>query len=376
MGYKVINSCAKAYNGIIPKLVSVPLVSKEELEAASIPSHVLAALIRFLCLAKDDAETEGLNIRNGDPVIVPDWITHTAKRTVHAFHLLRRLQPRYRPAWNHVLDGLSRLGLAKYLVFAQHRKLGHFNHVLASIMARQVIVHMKSIQLELDTTGFYHLCICMEKAALSARAMVDAEESVSSKGNVQVRSRDERVQSSWFGPRRGIAQPLEEAKSLLASGSQYLRTTFQELVGTASKEASSPLPVPDAPPLPKLLATPNPAQLHAYVRALGVLQDHEGILSLAQWMHTHHDELYKSAVEELGGQRRLRSVFVAMRVFLEQPSEDGMVKNVGVDLDPASPELVELVAREIRAVQEWGDWPSNKRVQAYLWTCTQKNRKM
>jgi hypothetical protein len=93
-------------------------------------------------------------------------------------------------------------------------------------------------------------------------------------------------------------------------------------------------------------------------------------------MHTHHRELYKSALEELGGQSRLRRVFVAMRVFLEQPSEDGMVQNVGVDLSPANPELVELVAREIRAEHEWGDWPSNERVQAYLWPCIQKTRKM
>jgi len=366
----VINSCVKAYNGIIPKLVLAPLVSKEEVEAASIPSYVLAAVIRFLCLAIDDAEREVLNIRTGDPIIVPNWIMHKAKRVVHAFHLLRRLQPLHRPTWNHILEGLSRLDLVKYLVLDQHKRLGHFNHILAAIMARQVIAHMKSIQLELDAVGFHHLCICMEKAALSARVMVKGKESDSSKGNIQIQFRDEKAQ------RTNIALPLEEAKWLLASGSQYLRTTFQELVGTSSKDALSPLPILDVPPIPKLLATPNPRQLHAYVRALGVLQDHEGIFSLAQWMHMHHKELYKLAVEELGGQSRLQTVFVAMRVLLEQPDEDGMVQNVGVELSPANPELVELVAREVRAVQEWGDWPSNERVQAYLWPCAGKARKL
>jgi len=91
-------------------------------------------------------------------------------------------------------------------------------------------------------------------------------------------------------------------------------------------------------------------------------------------MHTHHKELYKSALEELGGHTRLQSVFVAMRVFLEQPSEDGMVQQVGVDLSSANPELVELVAREIRAVHEWGDWPSDELVQTYLWPYIQRTR--
>ena len=72
---------------------------------------------------------------------------------------------------------------------------------------------------------------------------------------------------------------------------------------------------------------PTPAVLHAFVRALGVAEDNDGILSLLQWMRQNERALIERSEESLGGERRLRRTIVAIRVFLERSWEKKSVRH-------------------------------------------------
>lgn len=337
VGLKVIQSCTRFYQGRVPKLLSTSLLSSDDIsffKPYSIEPFVLASVVKLLCRPLSEADLESLHDYESEDNTVSSWRSGESRPILHATRLVEALgpQPEYRPCWNHLLSALANLPLTSILPDSSEKSSKHtyLNRIHAAVVAQGIIARMRTKRLELDFTGFYHVCVCMEKAAIASRKLLKGEE-----------------------------------RPFFVKGSQYLRKTFQDLVGTASKDASTHLPFDNVPLIPKLLATPNPAQLHAYVRALGLFGDHEGILSLAQWMRANHGELNKSAAEELGGSRRMRRVFVAMRLLLEQPNRDpalGMTTNA---MPAADMELLELVAREVASVEEWGGWPSPREVEQY-----------
>ena len=372
MGVKVMQSCVKAYNGIVPKLLSVDLLSKEEFELSGAQPYILSSVIGFLCKPWSEEDLRALNGCGGTTSVVSSWQRGASRPLLHASRLMEILKPQYRPCWNHLLSTLSIDSLDHSSEGSTTVESGSCNAILAAVTARGVIARMRTLPLELDFAGFYHLCVCLENAAIGARTLL---------GNKGVTKSDACINTLWNANETTASlwpvrldkrlqgskehHILDEGRSILSSGSQYLRKTFQDLVRTASKDVPSALPVDGVPPLPRLLAIPRPAHLHAYVRALGLLGDHEGILSLAKWMRAYNEELNASASEEFGGQRRMRNALIAMRLFLERPSADPTLKYRSIYLLRADGDLVELVAREINAVREWRPWPSLKEVEAY-----------
>ena len=372
MGVKLMQSCVKAYNGIVPKLLSIDLLSKEDFELSGVQPYILSSVIGLLCKPWSEEDLKALQGYGGTTSVVSSWQTGASRPLLHASRLMEILKPQYRPCWNHLLSNLANDSLEHSsedlpMTVSDSRKA-----ILAATTARGVIARMRTLPLELDFLGFYHLCVCLEKAAIGARTLL---------GNEGVTKSDARINALWSANETNASlwsQPLDdglqsskehhildEGRSILSSGSQYLRKTFQDLVGTTSKDVPFALPVDGVPPIARLLAIPRPAHLHAYVRALGLLGDHEGILSLAQWMRVYSEELNASASEEFGGRRRMRNVLIAMRLFLERPATDPNLKYSSIYLLRADGDLVELVAREINAVEEWGSWPTFKELKAY-----------
>jgi hypothetical protein len=120
--------------------------------------------------------------------------------------------------------------------------------------------------------------------------------------------------------------------------------------------------------MPSHLAIPKAAVLHKYVRALGMLGDHEGIYSLVRWMADASIELHELQSTQLNGPKHLRRLIVALRVWLECPSRDLVLADRGIQLEPASEDLIELARQEIEHVRRWGGWPSDKAVDDYCRT--------
>lgn len=335
VGLKVMQSCTRPYQGRMPKLLSTSLDDIPFFKPDFVEPYVLASVVKLLSRPLSEADLESLRSYESEDSAISSWRSGESRPILHATRLVEALGPHleYRPCWNHLLSALANLPLTTIIPDSSEKtsRHTHLNRIHAAVMAQGIISRMRAKRLELDFTGFYYVCVCMQKAAIASRALLNGEE-----------------------------------KRFFVNGSQYLRKTFQELVGTASKEVSAHLPVDNVPPIPKLLATPKPAQLHAYIRALGLFGDNEGILSLAQWMRTHHWELNKSAAEELGGSRRMRRVFVAMRLLLEQPNRDPVLRMISTTFPAANIELIELVAREVAGVDEWGGWPTLQEVEQYV----------
>lgn len=371
MGVRIMQSCIQHYGGVIPKLLSRSLMPPDDFNKADVESHVLASVIKFLCMPSSKKELESLETSNTDDSIVSSWVSGEGGPMQHASRIIEEFRPLYRPCWNHLLSALAHVPLSVLSGKRSPLRSPYLERIQAAIMAQSIVTRMQTMRLELDFQGFFFLCLCMEKAVIGARMLFDGHDLSNSdvRSNTSPRTEDLNEAAIFSQEERfkrsQHPSALDESRALLAEGSQYLRRTFQELVGTATTEASTPLPITDVPPVPKLLATPSPAELHAYVRALGIFGDHEGILSLAQWMRLHHEDVTRSAKEELGGQRRMRSVLVAMCLFLEHPSREPKLKGLVSGLEAADVDLIELVAREVDSVEEWGGWPSHREVEEY-----------
>ena len=117
--------------------------------------------------------------------------------------------------------------------------------------------------------------------------------------------------------------------------------------------------------MPNYLTVPKAAVLHKYVRALGILCDHEGIYSLLQWMVRAANELHELQDTQLSGRRHMRQLIVSLRVWLECPSRDFVLADRGVVLGPADLDLVQLAQQDVEQVRRWGGWPSDSDVSKY-----------
>ncbi|KAF7198063.1 hypothetical protein HII31_00419 [Pseudocercospora fuligena] len=171
--------------------------------------------------------------------------------------------------------------------------------------------------------------------------------------------------------------------------------------------------------LPRLLTTPSPYALHAYVRALGWLGYYDGLLDLTQFMRKHREELAIRKDQDRGGELAMRRTIVALRVFLERswlqeviPKGDEHFANQDLDgaaykpfqpgsvtaepsaeTEPesephtvsiryeihadraskllaqfrasASESIVAAVREVVEDVEEWGGWPDDQEVKIY-----------
>lgn len=364
--------------------VEILLSSKEEDMASlqSVPDDRFAAFISVLChfptCPEHFGESRHHEYRRWFRLLLPRWRLRWDSLVLHAYCLVMIRKPTHRKPWYNVLRALSHPGVR--VVYVSPVVAAGENSFAALKLIRQMHGMLQSTGLGLDSEGFKHICGGVENAAVSCLVM-------------QSRMSEEhwRMCDKESGKLAKIANALEspqkpwskrtfsEADQVWAQSPQFLRLLFQSTVsGNRRNDRDkdiSVLPRPDIPPIPRLLSVPNPAELHAFVRALGILGDHEGIWSVVQWMVEHKEELWMQVQEELGGKTRWRRLLSAIRVFLEYSHLERRVREfrISSEMNPAPPELRLLVRAKIEEVSDWGGWPTANEVRKYVWTNSERH---
>ncbi|KAI9790104.1 MAG: hypothetical protein M1816_005574 [Peltula sp. TS41687] len=347
-----------------------------------VPERIFAAFVSLLCHLPTRILCD-VPVRSALGPTVP-WEEDLEQSTVamnpeisplHKAHtLVHARRPQGRPAWNAFMAALARYGVHFGPSFGRAR-----NSLLHSLMSWKLICdavrQMQTLNLEIDTQSFQILCVGLEKAVLAClefrRRLIAGHECYvlpASHPFVQ-------LGNSPF------VQLDSEAESLLNTGAAYIKSAFATLVGhdvhvepripavvdplsgaieeTLSNEISGLLP--------SLLSVPGPSQIHAYIRVLGLLQDYQGLLTLARWLATFADELHAVAKEFGAGARLQRRCLIAFRVVLERTWQIGEAEENGdMTASPGAPEEVIVQVRDIMAEAEyWGPWPDDEEVEHY-----------
>jgi hypothetical protein len=317
--------------------VPLPRVENSTPSYPVLTGQRLASLLALLCRFSDDPFWYKLYIEGA-----PQLKGYRLRRNhgvTYALHLLRRYQPSYGPAWMPILKALTRPNTLHSILYAHLHNKRLTLSILTIYMVEDVVRQMKDCNADIGTAAFGSICFSIGRSVsqMSALAYI-------------------------YG--RSLAETMCDFGLSEWSSSRPLRKMFAELVGIENH-----LPVNAEPgladavsPIPSILNVPNPAELHQYVRVLGIYGDHEGILSLVKWMVQVEDELAVWVDAELNGQANFRKLLSSIAVMLGAP-ERYFKRRVG--LKPADEDLIELVRREIESVEAWGGWPSGPEIDLY-----------
>ncbi|KAK4972569.1 hypothetical protein LTR66_011291 [Elasticomyces elasticus] len=338
-------------------LLSCPTLDRSTVHAlfelhysSSPPVHdlLLTAVIQLLCRFSD-SRTARLKIYSSQKLLGNGHFQLDHHNPmIHALYILKMRKPTYRPAWNTVLSALVKSRRTSILVGFpnQDARMVDCNPTqVEDIFALKVVRHLKtlmhSVDHSLDNDSFHSLCVALENATLASLA-------------IRERATQTVPGGSPTSPTQGLsllafAQLQEEMRRILRSGARFIQVQFRDLVGSHAKnphqlssdqeiglsepnwskvslkteqQATSPVMTEGlegfgATSLPRLLTVPSWLVLHAYVRVLGFLQDHQALVNLALWIKEHMPEL-QVEVEEKQNARRMRyRVMVAFRVFTD-----------------------------------------------------------
>jgi hypothetical protein len=338
---------------------------------------------------------------------------------VQAMWLLKERRPIFLPAWNAVLNALAHEASYKtmHLTESFDTPMGAMstpdldsNTIVAYRLTQQVLRLLQDQNMVPDTYGFLAICRSTENAGIACwRILAREYES------------NQTATNNPHASKNTTPNPALDARELLANQRPYgrLEQYFKLLVGEASfagldepthpSDADTDIPSPgDSSPttLPRLLAVPEPALLHAYIRALGWHGSHTRILTALKWMVAHQVELGEACDRARNGARLMRRAIVAVRVFFERSwvpeDEYGDTADAlsGADADDADADdadaddadaddaewrwrvhrkpdaLVRLEARAyewqveeardlVESVEGWGGWATDEEVEVY-----------
>lgn len=281
-----------------------------------LPGYLFTAFIRFLCRF---GRFDNAPPTNSSSFVSPEEHTFCFKTNrqyllEYAYSLLTHYRPKYRPAWTAYVNKL---------VQQKGSELAG-NNTRYQIIC-DLIEHMDQVDLDVDDELFRLVCTATLYAVQSAN--------------------------------QGFSS-IEETRHVLLNGSSRLRTLFHSLVGA---HANTQLPTSAQANNAVPSHIPGPAELHAYVRALGILRDYEGLYSFSTWLTTHHAEVTARAEARYSGSRLLFRTLVALRIAVES----GLGSGSEHDLE-GSAEIAQLIKTQIEGVEEWGGWPAQEYVDMYL----------
>ncbi|KAJ4324959.1 hypothetical protein N0V94_001013 [Neodidymelliopsis sp. IMI 364377] len=290
--------------------------------AQEVPDYLLTAFVRFLC--RFGHPTKALSAKGN--FLFQDQHAHQFMFNEnylleYAYALLLHYKPRYRPAWTAFLEKIifSRFG-TKSLYHEKDSAMG-VTDVQYKIVER-VLNTLASIDVDVDGELFGLVCTATRYAAQAVH--------------------------------RG-AFPIEDSHNFLSTKSYRLRTLFYHLVGTPL-DVEAAAHASDVPP-----HIPGPAELHAYVRALGVLRDYEGLYSFSTWLTKNNVEVMSRARAQHGGKDILFRTIVALRAATGGWLEEGLDSR-----SKAPEEITQLIKAQVDSVEEWGGWPSKRHVTLYI----------
>lgn len=308
LGISALQLAKNDYNGAIDQLVNCQHV--KDTSMGTLPEHLFTIFLRFLCRFGHYTGRAATTATFRSPQEHSDHFHGGSTYLFEYAHaLLKFYRPRYRNAWN---------------VFA-HKLLPSKKSHIESHPPRyktlcDIIDLMDEVDLDVDDEMFKILC------TVTAYAVQTAEST--SPGSQQ--------------------RPL-----VLETGAIRLRTTFNDMVGTSAETLE---PSPQSNHHRNVPAhIPGPAELHAYVRALGALRDYEGLYSFATWLAKHRENVTARAKTQRSGSRLLFRTLVAIRVAVEGP--DGECG--------APEEVAQLIRAQVESVEEWGGWPDREHVDSY-----------
>lgn len=283
----------------------------------------------------------------------------TEQPVLFAHRLLQTRRPWYRPPWLALLNGLADRSFLPNMGPASTSL--ESNRIVRWRMMQQVRKEMEELRLGVDGQMFLLMCRGLERTVFSSLHVLEGREPT----RIEIRSFpsaygsefDQRFQERLKGTAERVAGP---------QSFDYIRSLFHTLFGTSTMGSSQPpLGVNGKSILPRLLARPYPAYLHAYVRVTGVLRHWDGLLELVRWMAEYEREIADAIQMPRNGPSMLRRTIVAVRVFCERSwrSREG---------DPneklgASEEMLKEVREIVEACEGvWGGWPDEEEVDAYV----------
>ncbi|KAG9192385.1 hypothetical protein G6011_11119 [Alternaria panax] len=314
MGLDLLAMARKNFTGRIGQILDG--IHNQGITNQPIPGYLLKAILVFLCrygrvehaLSKKldflPPEQHALELRSNRQYFVE-----------YAYMLLRHEQPVYRPAWAVIIEKLARQRDGKQIeTVARYR------------LICDILEQMEQIDLDVDDEIFRLVCT----ATLYAVQAVH----------------------------QGFAS-IEDARHVLSTSSPRLRALFNSLIG-ANADMQSPTGHQTDNVVPSHV--PGSAELHAYVRALGVLQDYEGLYSFTTWLTKHHAEVTARAEAQRSGRNVLFRTLVALRLAV-----DGRGSESRDEYTSGAPEDIALLIKtQIESVEQWGGWPARDYVDMYI----------
>ncbi|KZM22540.1 hypothetical protein ST47_g6228 [Ascochyta rabiei] len=318
--YKLLEKAKDDFNGGIGCLITGDHGDTSTVH--EIPGYFLAAFIRFLC--RFGHPTRGLSAKT--TLLAPNqharqFLFNENYLLEYAYALLLHYKPRYQPAWT---------AFAERVVFSRFGNQSMYHEKDSAMGITDV--QYKIITKLLDTLASIDVDVEGELFNLACTATRYAAQAVH-RGNF----------------------PVEQGRDFLATRSYRLRKLFHSFVGV---HADPEVPI-RASSIPSRI--PGPAELHAYVRALGVLRDYEGLYSFSTWLTKNNSEVTARARAQHGGNDMLFRTLVALRAATSGWLEEGR------DTRPTAPEEIkQLIKAQIASVEEWGGWPSKKYVTLYI----------
>lgn len=313
-----------------------------------------------------------------------------------AMWLVQCRKPRDRAPWYSLLAALARSGvvtpLASYSTFRSYSAIANWK------TSCWLLECMEELDVALDLAVMKILCTGLEKAIFEAESYSCQQKGTENVSHIPPTDL-ELVLEKGLPLVKQIFKDIVRSEEMqqaiprsILDNQDQMNPPLDSLIdqdGKASLEVDSDEDIEDGedaqnvpnqenylPPaclLPKLLETPEPAQLHSFIRVLGLRRDYQGLLDLMEWMALFSDEIHAVTQEQRNGAMMTRRCLTAVRVFLERSwlyyqdvgSEQARLsENVG-DVAAAPVEVWQVVHDTIVETQHWGGWPTDDEVERY-----------
>ncbi|KAL5045665.1 hypothetical protein BDW71DRAFT_77050 [Aspergillus fruticulosus] len=364
-----------------------------------LPEYLFSAFIRLLC--RCSAVTKRYLPQAGDtqlaqcfPILTSNWAKSqsqsptlfayaaqsrdtreplNSKLLTHAIRLVRKRDSRNPQGWVQLLAGLCSNRIVSHNSNNCRR---HTEMLLVWHEVLEVTNWMAERNIDMGSEGFQILCQSFYRAVAAG-------------------VKDETLTKQGWGivaeaaQRRKVQPKVDPSgfEDFVNSGLTTLKRQFDRLVlvepktyilfdsfrESLEKQTGSKVTVP------AMHDVPSPAVLHAFVRALGLAEDSDGLLNLLRWMSQHALTLKKRSDEHTNGDMLMRRTIVAVRTFLEgywgrrrpapvtyEPDFADHPAPSDYDVrkfsDPALQEAYDIVT----TTEVWGSWPRDEEVWEYL----------
>lgn len=331
-------------------------------------ASAIASFVGLLCKFPD-ADTSSLlrltNVKSFPISTLPGtlkyWAFHTGHPFIHAYLLLKAYKTSSRRAWLHLLTALESPETMENLSMDFSWKTDASHPLIALVISQHVVASLKESGLEIDHDMFKSLCTIAQHAAPAHYALKwDSGDQINRLRISRKFRNGLRLASVANYQSRACPHFLRSLFNNLVNGRDVTSTTRKDRLQPWLRDSISVSP-------PAYLVVPDLAALHAYVRALGLFNDFEGLYSLVKWMVGAKEDIAKVTARKLNGMDRLKKCIVAVRAMLESPGRDMvMVMVEEKDIEGASEELIALVKEQIESVPDWGGWPSDEMVMHYF----------